>query len=103
MLPLFRLLAKFKGLRGSALDPFAYSAERRLERQLIAEFEQDMEQLLGQLTRDNYARGLQLARLPQKIRGFGHVKAGSIEAYRQTRAALLPAPADDDGVALYSP
>ena len=103
VMPLFKLLAKFKGLRGSALDPFGYSAERRQERQLITEFEQDMDQILGQMTRDNYARGLQITRLPQKIRGFGHVKASSIEDYRETRAALLRSPADDDGVALYNP
>ena len=89
MLPAFRLLAKLKGLRGGTLDIFGRTEERRTERALIAEYERDVEALLAGLTRDNHAVAVELASLPETIRGFGHVKAKSIAAALAKREQLL--------------
>jgi indolepyruvate ferredoxin oxidoreductase len=89
MLPAFRLLARMKGLRGGALDIFGRTEERRAERALIVEYERDVETLLGGLTRDNHTVAVEVASLPETIRGFGHVKAKSIAAARAKRDQLL--------------
>ncbi|HEY5635668.1 MAG TPA: indolepyruvate ferredoxin oxidoreductase family protein [Burkholderiales bacterium] len=91
MMSAFGLLAKFKGLRGGAFDPFGGSEERRTERALIGEYEQTVETLLGALSRETLARAVEIAALPESIRGFGHVKARNIEAARAKREALLGA------------
>jgi indolepyruvate ferredoxin oxidoreductase len=88
MLP-FRLLAKLKFLRGTALDVFGRTAERRMERDLIAEYEQSVDSLLAGLTRENHALAVEIASLPEAIRGFGHVKAKSVQAARAKQAELL--------------
>jgi indolepyruvate ferredoxin oxidoreductase len=74
-----RLLASLKGLRGGMLDPFAWQEERRAERRLIGEFENDLEEILSTLDEDNYDAALALAGLPQTIRGFGPVKHAAME------------------------
>jgi indolepyruvate ferredoxin oxidoreductase len=74
----FPTLAKLKGLRGSALDIFGYTAERKMERGLVADFEADLDRLLGGLTKDRLHLAAQIAAVPQKIRGFGHVKDASV-------------------------
>jgi indolepyruvate ferredoxin oxidoreductase len=89
LLVAFRLLAKLKGLRGTRFDPFGWTAERRMERRLIAEYEALIEQILAELTRDNHAVAVALASLPEQIRGFGHVKARNVEAAARERAKLL--------------
>jgi indolepyruvate ferredoxin oxidoreductase len=86
-----RVLARFKFLRGSALDPFGRTEERRLERQLIADYERIIEELLAGLTRDNHATAVALAALPEEIRGFGHVKLRHLEAAKAKEAKLLAA------------
>jgi indolepyruvate ferredoxin oxidoreductase len=88
MLP-FRLLAKLRFLRGTALDVFGRTAERRMERDLIAEYEQSVDSLLAGLTRENHALAVEIASLPEAIRGFGHVKAKSVQAARAKQAELL--------------
>ena len=85
----FAVLARFKGLRGTRLDPFGYSAERRLERQLITQYEQDMHFAIERLSSDNADTVLALANLPDDIRGFGHVKHRHIVATETRRQALL--------------
>ena len=85
----FELLAKFKSLRGTKLDPFGYTAERREERKLIAEYETLVADLATQLSPANHAAALALASLPETIRGFGHVKDASIEKAAARRVALL--------------
>ncbi|HXR57915.1 MAG TPA: DUF6537 domain-containing protein, partial [Burkholderiales bacterium] len=85
----FKLLARLKGLRGTALDLFGHTEERRAERALVREYEQTVEQLLGVLSRDNHALALEVASLPEEIRGYGHIKAKSIAAARAKREALL--------------
>jgi indolepyruvate ferredoxin oxidoreductase len=86
---LFRVLAKFKGLRGGALDVFGRSEERRTERALIAEYTQTVQELLAGLTAGNHAQAVDLARLPEQIKGYGHVKARNLAAVRPQWDALL--------------
>jgi indolepyruvate ferredoxin oxidoreductase len=78
----FRLLAKLKSLRGTALDVFGKTEERRLERQLIADYEATIAALLPRLREDNLAQAVELASLPEQIRGFGHVKLDNIGKVR---------------------
>lgn len=89
MLPAFAALAKLKGLRGTWLDVFAYSRERRVERQLIVEFEALLTDLLPHLKPQNLAVATELVAAVQKIRGFGHVKDATIVRWRQARSELL--------------
>jgi indolepyruvate ferredoxin oxidoreductase len=74
MLKVFAVLSKFKYLRGTPLDPFGYSTERRTERQLIKDYEALLAKLVAELTPDNHQAAVALAALPEKIRGFGPVK-----------------------------
>ena len=89
MLPVFRVLASMKGLRGSALDLFGYTEERRTERSLFEEYEKTIETLLAGLTSANHALAVQIAAIPEEIRGFGHIKTSSVTASRKKCAALL--------------
>ena len=85
----FGVLAKLKGLRGTALDVFGRTDERRTERALIGEYEKLVDELLGKLAADNHAVAVELASLPEEIRGYGHVKAQHLEKVRAKRAELL--------------
>ncbi|HEX2477790.1 MAG TPA: indolepyruvate ferredoxin oxidoreductase family protein [Geminicoccaceae bacterium] len=84
-------LARLRRLRGTPLDPFGYSAERRLERRLIGEYESVIEQALAALGPENYDTAADLARLPEQIRGFGHVKERHLRAAKQRESELLAA------------
>ncbi|RVT51392.1 indolepyruvate ferredoxin oxidoreductase family protein [Rubrivivax albus] len=85
----FGWLAKLKGLRGGALDVFGRSEERRTERALIQEYRACVEELLKGLNITNHALAAEIARLPEEIRGFGHVKARHLAAVRPKWAALM--------------
>ncbi|MBL4680614.1 MAG: indolepyruvate ferredoxin oxidoreductase family protein [Pseudomonadales bacterium] len=74
MLPAFKLMAKFKFLRGTALDPFGYTIDRKLERALISRYENIIEQCEQFISGDNHELVLALLELPQKIRGYGYIK-----------------------------
>jgi indolepyruvate ferredoxin oxidoreductase len=87
--PLFRMLAKFKFLRGTPFDPFGYSTERRTERALVRDYEALLEEVLAKLDADNYHVAVGLAAIPEKIRGFGHVKLRHLKAAKADEAALL--------------
>jgi indolepyruvate ferredoxin oxidoreductase len=87
----FRLLARFKVLRGTPLDPFGRSAERRRERQLIVEYRNTAEELLSSLTPANHALAVEIASLPEHIRGFGHVKERHLEEVLARGAELRSA------------
>jgi indolepyruvate ferredoxin oxidoreductase len=89
MMPAYRALAKFKFLRGTALDPFGYTIERRTERALVADYEAMLEEILAALTPGNHHLAVGLASIPEKIRGFGHVKARHLTAAKAEEAALL--------------
>jgi indolepyruvate ferredoxin oxidoreductase len=85
----FRGLAALRGLRGTGLDPFGYTAERRTERALVGEYRACMQEVLETLSKDNLALALEIAALPEGIRGYGHVKARNIDAVRVRWAALM--------------
>lgn len=93
---LFTGLSRLKVLRGTLLDPFGRSTERRMERRLIADFETDMGRVLTQVTPARRAVALELARLPRTIRGFGPVKAEAAAQADLVRRDLL-ARFDDTG------
>jgi indolepyruvate ferredoxin oxidoreductase len=85
----FKVLSLLKPVRGTALDLFGYTGERRTERALIAEYEDTAERVLAGLTPHNHAIALELLSLPEEIRGFGHIKMASVVAARKKRDALL--------------
>ncbi|MCB1739592.1 MAG: 2-oxoacid:acceptor oxidoreductase family protein, partial [Gammaproteobacteria bacterium] len=89
MLAVLARLARFKRLRGSWLDPFGWTAERRRERALVREYEQLLERLCAGLNTHNHALAVEIASMPEEIRGFGHIKLQSIEQASQRREQLL--------------
>lgn len=89
MFPALRLLARMKHLRGTRLDPFGYSEERRSERKLIADYRQVLSGLIERLDQRNYATAVKIARLPLEIRGFGHVKRDNMQKAASTQSLLL--------------
>ena len=91
MMSAFGLLAKLKFLRGTALDIFGYTQERRTERRLIAEYEGVVDELLAKLSHDNHPLAVQIASIPDEIRGFGHVKEAKLAAAKKKEAELLDA------------
>ena len=88
MLTGFKLLAKLKGLRGTALDVFGRTEERKTERALIVEYRASIEEVLAGLNAANHAVGLDIARIPEQIKGYGHVKERNLAAARQKWAQL---------------
>jgi indolepyruvate ferredoxin oxidoreductase len=89
MMGAFRLLAKLRGLRGTALDPFGRTAERRMERQLIEDYRAMVEDVLARFDCIDFDTALSLARLPEQIRGFGHVKEESVVSARVRWGVLV--------------
>jgi indolepyruvate ferredoxin oxidoreductase len=89
MLPAMKLLAQGRRLRGTALDLFGRSAERRLERELIESYLRLIEALLPALTRERLAIACEIAALPLAMRGFGHVKLANVALARLREAELL--------------
>jgi indolepyruvate ferredoxin oxidoreductase len=89
MFSAFKLLAKMKGLRGGAFDIFGYTAERKMERALITEYREMVEALVAKLDASNHADAVELASLPEQIRGFGHVKEKAVAEFRTRKAELL--------------
>ena len=87
----FRLLAGLRRLRGSALDIFGYTADRRTERRLITDYEALMDEVLGGLTPETHALAVELAAVPEQIRGFGHVKEEHLAKAKAQEAELLTA------------
>jgi indolepyruvate ferredoxin oxidoreductase len=87
----FTLLAKLKGLRGTAFDPFGRSEERKTERALIGEYRAAIDEVLGALTRERLALAVEIARLPEDIRGYGHVKERQLKAARVKWQGLMVA------------
>ena len=85
----FGVLTKMKGLRGSALDIFGKTAERQMERALIAEYRACIDELLAGLTPERLALAARIARIPEDIRGYGHVKERHLQAARVQWADLM--------------
>ena len=89
MLPAFGLLARFKFLRGTALDPFGRTEERRAERKLVSDYEARIAELTAALDHDNHALAVEIASVPELIRGYGHVKQRHLDAANAREAELL--------------
>ena len=82
MLTAFKLLARLKGLRGTVFDVLGRTAERKMERALIVDYKASIESLLTSLTAENHATAVEIARIPEMIKGYGHVKARHVAAAR---------------------
>ncbi len=91
MMTAFRILAKLKVLRGTPFDVFGRTPERRMERQLIADYFALMDEIARTLTPENHALAVQLAQIPEHIRGFGHVKEEHLKKAKAREAELLAA------------
>ncbi len=89
MLTGFKVLAKLKGLRGGAFDVFGKSDERKMERALIGEYTASIDTLLKTLSADNHATAVEVARIPEMIKGYGHVKERNVKTARLQWAGLL--------------
>jgi indolepyruvate ferredoxin oxidoreductase len=89
MMGAFRALARLKFLRGTVFDAFGYTAERRTERRLVRDYEVLLDELMAGLAPDNHHLAVGLAAIPEKIRGFGHVKLRHLKAAKADEAALL--------------
>ncbi|SLN35358.1 indolepyruvate ferredoxin oxidoreductase family protein [Oceanibacterium hippocampi] len=91
MFKAFRVLARLKFLRATPLDPFGRTEERKTERKLIRDYEATVERLIGGLTPANHGLAVAVARIPEEIRGYGHVKDRHLAAARKKEAELLGA------------
>jgi indolepyruvate ferredoxin oxidoreductase len=89
VLPAFKVLAKFRFLRGGALDIFGRTAERRTERRLIEEYFATIDELLGTLDHGNVVLASEIAGIPEHIRGYGHVKDAHLANAKIREADLL--------------
>ncbi|MDP3671658.1 MAG: indolepyruvate ferredoxin oxidoreductase family protein [Telluria sp.] len=89
MMGAMRVLAKARGLRGTWLDVFGKTAERRMERELIEHYEKRMLELLPQLTQENIGVAIEIAAIAERIRGYGHVKMTSVGLARERELELL--------------
>ena len=84
-----KVLAKLRALRGTPLDVFGYSAERRGERQAVSDYFDLIDMLIGGMTPERHGLAAEIARLSLKVRGFGHVKEANAEAVAKEQAGLL--------------
>ncbi len=91
MMKAFGLLAKMKGLRGTALDIFGKTEERRSERGLIVDYRRTIESMLASLSKDNLDIAVAVAAMPEEIRGYGHVKERHLKAAHVKQAKLIEA------------
>jgi len=91
MFKALKLVARLRVLRGTAFDPFGRTAERRAERALIDAYEETVEGLLDRLTAERHALAVDIAAIPEHIRGFGHVKERHLQAAKAKEAELLAA------------
>lgn len=89
ILSAMNFLARFKFLRGTAFDPFGKTAERKMERRLIEEYEQTIEELLPGLSKKNHALAVEIARIPEQIRGYDLVKQKHLESAKSQEKELL--------------
>ena len=87
----FKVLAPLKVLRGTVLDPFGRTEERQTERALVGEYRASIEEILGKLEAGNHATAVEIARIPEMIKGYGHVKARHLATARPQWAALMTA------------
>lgn len=89
--PLLAGLARLKRLRGTWLDPFGRTAERRQERQLIEDYERTLREILPALSPERHDLAVDIANMPEQIRGFGPIKAAAIDTAKRRERALIKA------------
>ncbi|MDZ7853886.1 MAG: indolepyruvate ferredoxin oxidoreductase family protein [Halomonas sp.] len=89
MLKAMKGLARLRGLRNSALDPFRFTADRKLDRQLLTEYEAQLDELVAHLNDSTHATALALAKLPEEVRGFGPVREAAAEKAKARQTKLL--------------
>jgi indolepyruvate ferredoxin oxidoreductase len=90
LMPVLRAMAGLRRVRGSWIDPFGHTEERRLERALARDYEAMLrDEILPLLAVDNHALAQQIARVPERIRGYGHVKLGNLATGRAQWRVLL--------------
>ena len=87
----FGALRRLRALRGTVLDPFGHTAERRMERELIDEYEAVVTELLAGLTTATYPEAVRIAGLADRVRGYGHVKLDNVAAYRSDLQVAMTA------------
>lgn len=97
ILPLFHVMTKLKVLRGTPLDIFGYTAERKMERQLIRDYRETITGMLPKLTRENVTLAVEIAAIPEDIRGYGHVKEEHLKSAKAKETALLKKMCGDEG------
>ena len=85
----FQVLARLKGLRGTAFDVFGHTNERHTERALIGEYRASIEQVLAEFSPERQALALEIARIPEQIKGYGHVKERHLQSARHHWGALM--------------
>ena len=85
----FKVLARLKGLRGGAFDVFGKTGERKMERALIGEYTESIDTLLKTLNAGNHATAVEVARIPEIIKGYGHVKERNVKTARLQWAGLM--------------
>ena len=89
LLKALAVLARFKFLRGTRFDPFGYSEERRAERQLVADYTATIDELVTGLRHDNHSLAVEIASIPETIRGYGYIKMRNLAAAKQCKADLM--------------
>jgi indolepyruvate ferredoxin oxidoreductase len=82
LMPALRMLSKARRIRGRWLDPFGHTEERRLERQLARDYEALIDEVLASLTADKHALAVAIAKVPESVRGYGHVKLANLASAR---------------------
>jgi indolepyruvate ferredoxin oxidoreductase len=88
---LFKFIGIFKFLRGTYFDPFAYLDERKIERLLINDYKDRILEICSKLTKDNYTLAVEIASIPDQIRGFGYIKNRNIEIAKSCEDRLMSA------------
>jgi len=91
MFQAFKLLAKFRVLRGTTIDPFSYSADRKMDRAQLKDYQQLVERIVSELEASNYDTFLQLAELASEVRGYGPVREQAAEAVQEKQSQLIKA------------
>ena len=89
MLTAMRTLAKLRSVRGTALDIFGYTAERRAERALVSTYQVCIDGLLENLTADNLSLAVEIASMPEQVSGYGHIKEKALHEYEARQQVLL--------------
>ncbi|WP_417517076.1 indolepyruvate ferredoxin oxidoreductase family protein [Minwuia sp.] len=91
IMPVFHVLAKLKGLRGGRFDIFGRTEERKMERRLISDYEAIIEEIIAKLDGRNYMHAVELAMLPEQMRGYGHIKDRNVEVAKRREKEMLEA------------